>query len=182
MVEIALGARLSPLWRADISLAERSGLDYRGNANFLRVGLRQPVTGKAETTTALLNFYLDLATLTGLHGSTIRPYLGVGAGVSRNRLGTMNFSFPENSGRHQTTLTPRGERTEFAYALMLGAEMALSRQLFIDAAVRYTNLGEIGSDRGNMRMNHVAAPIRIDAIKTRLRSTGLSVGIRYTFH
>jgi hypothetical protein len=33
-----------------------------------------------------------------------------------------------------------------------------------------------------MRMNHVAAPIRIDAIKTRLRSTGLSVGIRYTFH
>ncbi|MBK5914201.1 outer membrane protein [Rhodocyclus purpureus] len=181
IAEIAVGARLSPLWRADISLAERSGMDYQGNANFRSVGLHQPVTGNAETTTAMLNLYLDLAALTGSDGGTIRPYLGVGAGVSHNRLGKMNFSFPENTGRHRTTETPKGERTEFAYSLMLGAEMALSRQFFLDASLRYTDLGEIGSDQGDMRMNHVAAPIRIDEIKTRLRSYGWAIGIRYAF-
>lgn len=181
IAEIALGIRLSPLWRTDISLTKHSGLDYQGNANFRAVGINQPVTGSAETTTALLNLYLDLATLTGSRGS-IRPYFGVGTGVSRNRLGTLNFSFPENPGLHRTTLTPKGTHTEFAYSVMLGAEMALSRQVFIDAALRYTDLGEIGSDQGDMRMNHVAAPIRINEIKSRLRTTGLTIGIRYAFY
>lgn len=59
--------------------------------------------------------------------------------------------------------------------------LTLSPKIFLDTAVRYTDLGKIGSDRGNMIMNHVAAPIRIDEIKTSLRTYGWTIGVRYAF-
>ncbi len=39
---------------------------------------------------------------------------------------------------------------------MLGAEMALRRQVFIDAALRHTDLREFGSDQDRRNQNSLA--------------------------
>lgn len=181
VVELALGRRLLPWLRADLSLGYRFDADYDGNANFLSVGFNEPVSATLDSWTGMLNAFVDLAPLTSRDLGRFEPYLGVGLGAAYNQLGKMTYRFPENPYRHKLSVTPDGERTSFAYRLALGTGIRLSEQLMLDLSAYYTDLGEVGTDSGLMLMNHVPAGIRIDETETKLRAYGLSVGVRYAF-
>lgn len=181
VVELALGRRLMPWLRADLSLGYRFDADYDGSANFLSVGFNEPVSATLDSWTGMLNGFVDLAPVISHDLGPFEPYLGVGLGVAHNQLGKMTYRFPENPYRHKLSVTPDGERTSFAYRLALGTGIRLSEHLVLDLSAYYTDLGEVGTDSGVMLMNHVPGGIPIDETESDLSAYGLSIGVRYAF-
>lgn len=179
--DVAVGRRILPWLRGDLSVSYRPDLDFDGNANFLRVGNHQPVAGEMESWAGMVNLFADLQPLTDVDLGVFEPYVGVGMGVSRNDLGRLRFSFPENPGRHRYSIVPSGESWNFAYTLAIGTGISLDERTTLDIALRYSDLGKVRSDRGRMVMNTLPAGIRIDQIETSLRTHGVSVGLRYRF-
>ena len=84
LVELALGTRLLPWLRADLSLGYRFAIDYQGNANFLAVGTHEPVAADLESWNGMVNAFVDLAPLSGTDLGPFQPYVGAGVGVAHN--------------------------------------------------------------------------------------------------
>ena len=59
--------------------------------------------------------------------AVVLPYIGVGAGVARNRIKETGFA--------------SGSSTEFAWGAALGTELRLSKGFFLDVGGRYMDLG-----------------------------------------
>ncbi|MRR16042.1 MAG: porin family protein [Deltaproteobacteria bacterium] len=182
LAEAALGRRLLPWLRVDLALTYRFHMNYDGNANFLSVGSSQPVSAKADSLSGMLNVFVDInGFLPGKKLWRFEPYLGGGAGFAYNRLGEMTFLFPGNPGAHKISITPAGDRTDFAYMLAAGTGIILTDRLSLDVAYRYSDLGRVETSAGNMFMDVIPAGIAVNGIESRLRTHGLTVGLRYQF-
>lgn len=182
LAEVAVGRRILPWLRTDLSFAYRFHMDYEGNANFLSVGTNQPVSAKADSFSGMVNLFVDINGIPGVKKLwRFQPYAGGGIGLSYNRIGQMTFLFPDNAGAHKVSVTPSGDRKDFAFMLAVGTGIVLTRQLTMDIAYRYADLGRVGTSPGNMYMNTLPAGIAVSDIETRLRSHGLTVGLRYHF-
>lgn len=182
MAEAAVGKQLLPWLRADLSFAFRFDMDYEGNANFLSVGANQPVSAKADSTSGMVNLFVDINGLApGKKLWRFQPYLGGGVGLAYNRIGRMTFLFPDNSGSHKVSVTPSGDRKDIAFMLAVGTGIILTEHLSLDISYRYFDLGYVGTSSGNMAMNNVPAGIAVSDIEARLRSHGLALGLRYYF-
>lgn len=181
VLELGIGKRLLPWLRTDLSLGYSFNSDYRGNANFLSVGWREPVSAELNSWTGMLNAFVDLAPLSDADLGRFEPYVGVGLGVAHHRLGRMTYLFPQNPYRHKMSVTPGGDRTQFAYRLALGTGVRLSARLLVDLTAYFADLGKVGTDVGLMQMNHVPTGILIDETEASLRGMGLSIGLRYAF-
>lgn len=182
LAEAALGRRLLPWLRVDLALTYRFHMNYDGNANFLSVGSNQPVSAKADSLAGMLNVFVDInGFLPGKKLWRFQPYLGGGAGFAYNRLGEMTFLFPGNPGAHKISITPSGNRTDFAYMLAAGTGLMLTDHLSLDVAYRYSDLGRVETSAGNMYMDVIPAGIAVNGIEARLRTHGLVVGLRYQF-
>lgn len=182
LAEVAVGRRILPWLRADLSVAYRFNMDYEGNANFLSVGASQPVSAKADSFNGMLNLFVDINGIPGVKKLwRFQPYAGGGVGLSYNRIGQMTFLFPDNPGAHKVSVTPSGDRKDVAFMLSVGVGIILTPQLTMDVAYRYADLGRVGTSPGNMYMDSHPAGIAVSDIETRLRSHGLTVGLRYHF-
>lgn len=181
MVELALGKRLLPWLRTDLSLGYRFEIAYQGNANFLAVGTHEPVSADLESWNGMVNAFVDLAAFGGTDLGRFQPYIGAGVGVAHNQLGRMTYRFPENPRKHKISVTPKGERTNFAYRLVVGTGIVLNERVTLDLSAYYTDLGEVGTDAGIMAMNNIPAGIQIDETATDLRAFGVGIGLRYDF-
>ena len=184
LAEIAAGRRLLPWLRADIALAYRFSMDYEGNANFIpaSVGVRQPVSAKADSLAGMINLFIDIDGLLPEEKLwRFRPYFGGGIGLSYNRIGEVTFLFPENAGKHKISITPSGDRKDVAFMLAVGTGFVLTEHLILDVAYRYFDLGRVETSPGNMYMDTKPAGIAINGIETRLRSHGPAAGLRYQF-
>ena len=184
LVEAAVGRQLLPWLRADLSVAYRFNMDYDGNANFIppSVGYRQPVSAKVDSLSGMVNLFVDInGLLAGKKLWRFQPYVGGGAGFSYNRMGQMTFLFPDNTGAHKVSITPSGDRKDFAFMLAVGTGVILTEQLSLDIAYRYFDLGRVETSPGNMYMNHRPAGIAINGIESHLRTHGLTLGLRYQF-
>jgi opacity protein-like surface antigen len=149
---VGVGYQFNSWLRADVTG------DYRGDSRFDALSSRTRYTegysqdrGKLQSSTLLLNGYIDLGTWGG-----ITPYVGAGIGVAQNRLHnysgqvvcltiacgdpTVGASYP--LGPQPKTFVPTGTRTNLAWALMAGASMELMPGVLLDAGYRYVNLGE----------------------------------------
>lgn len=184
LVEAAVGRQLLPWLRTDLSVTYRFNLEYDGNANFIppSVGYRQPVSAKADSLSGMMNLFIDInGLLAGKKLWRFQPYVGGGAGFSYNRIGQMTFLFPDNSGAHKVSITPSGDRKDFAFMAAVGTGVILTEQLSLDIAYRYFDLGRVETSPGNMYMNHRPAGIAINSIESHLRTHGLALGLRYQF-
>lgn len=182
LLELALGRQFLPWLRADLAISYRFNMNYEGNANFLSVGVNQPVSAKADSLSGMVNVFVDISgLLAGKKLWRFQPYVGGGAGMSYNRIGEMTFEFPENPRAHKTSITPSGDRKDFAFMLAVGTGVMLTDSLSLDIAYRYVDLGRVGTSPGNMYMNTVPQGIVVNDIETRLRAHGPAVGLRYSF-
>ncbi|MCE5264171.1 MAG: outer membrane beta-barrel protein [Deltaproteobacteria bacterium] len=181
LIEAAMGRQISPWLRADISLAYRFHMDYTGNANFLAVGARQPVSAEADSLSGMVNLFFDLAGIAGRPSGRFQPYVGGGIGLAYNRIGKVTFFFPENAGRHKVSVVPSGDRKGFAFMLAVGTGIVLTEHITLDLAYRYFDLGRVGTDPGNMAMDVLPAGIAISDIDAPLRTHGMAAGLRYRF-
>jgi len=180
--EIAFGRRFLPWLRADLAMAYRFNMNYEGNANFLVVGVHQPVSAKADSVSGMANLFVDInGLLSGKKLWRFQPYVGGGVGLSYNRIGQMTFLFPDNPGAHKSSVTPSGDRTDMAFMLAVGTGIELTEHIAVDIAYRYFDLGRVGTSSGNMYMDVRPAGIAVDSIESRLRTHGLAVGLRYHF-
>jgi opacity protein-like surface antigen len=92
----------------------------------------------------------------------------------------MTYLFPDNT-THKISITPSGDRKNFAFMLAVGTDIMLTEHLSLDIAYRYFDLGRVEAASGNLYMNHVPAGIAINSTEAPLRTHGLTIGLRYQF-
>ena len=180
LVEMALGLKVLPWLRTDISLTHRFDMNYSGQANFRNVPGDQPVSTPATSTSGMVNVFVELSDLLGIDLGPLKPYLGGGLGAAYNRLDQVKFLFPGLT-RHTITLTPSGDNFNPAFMLTAGTGFVLSKHLVLDVSYRYSDLGRVSTDPGRAFMNHVPSGIEIESINSLLTSQGLFLGLRYHF-
>lgn len=161
LVRVAAGLS-SQRARVELELASRSQLDLTANANFTGVSFPQPVRANVSSQSALIIGALDLGT------ARVRPFLSAGAGVARNKTGSVVFSFPSIAPNATTTIRG-GERTSFAWTTSAGASVALTSSLHLDLALRYDDLGDIRTDAGSATIVRPTRQLTLDIAGTRAR-------------
>jgi opacity protein-like surface antigen len=182
LAEGAFGRQILPWLRADLSLAYRFRMDYKGNANFLSVGSFQPVSARADSLCGMVNVFIDISGFLAERKLwRFQPYVGGGLGLSHNRIEPVTFLFPQNPGRHKLSVTPSGEQTNLAFMLAFGTGVILTERLRLDVSYRYFDLGRVETAPGQMIMDIVPAGIAVNSIETRLKTHGLAVGLRWHF-
>ena len=139
-----IGYKFNGLFRADITVDYRADSQIKAlssGTNYVQGFSTDSL--KLESTTALVNAYIDLGTWSG-----ITPYIGAGVGVAHNLLhhyssrvtcltALCRANFSGASVPH-----PGGEKNSLAYAFMAGAAFDIGLGFKIDAGYRYMNIGE----------------------------------------
>lgn len=129
MVSGGFGYRFGAYGRGDITVGFRS---YKLNTSDASV----PPTkfkGTVTSLSAMASVYLDF-------GKTgVSPYLGLGAGVSQNKIGTVTF----DDGAGFSGSVEGGAKTGFAGAFMAGVALPMAGDLALDIGYRYASLGKL---------------------------------------
>lgn len=181
LVEFGMGRKVSPWLRMEVLLGYRPRLSFRGRANFLAQGRRQSVEANLSSVSALLAMQADLARLRVPGFRDLVPFVGVGAGAVRTRIGAMRMMFPRT-----TTTVPSGRRTDLAWTVNAGAALALSQDLRLELAWRYTDLGEIETGRGVGQVewrdgSRDTLRLDLDATRAKFSGHGIGISVRYAF-
>jgi opacity protein-like surface antigen len=159
-------------FRADVTVDYRFESDFEGTSS--RTGYVSDSRrdwGQFESTTGLVNAYLDLGSWYG-----ISPYVGAGVGASLNHLldhqaqvtcltaacGLIGAQ-PVVQGRDRSDI-------DLAWALMGGVAVDVGGGFKIDVGYRYLNLGEVRTNAAGP-----AAPTRTEEIKAH----EVRLGLRY---
>ena len=165
-LQVSVGAAINNDIRIDFSYLRYSGLAYpdrvetsTGDGGYATA----TVDGGAITANAtMLNVYYNIDSYTGyLAGGSLRPYVGIGAGLSLNTIADYvvsdNHYYYEVS-TDQLPMVPDGTLTgvsdiiayhnggtneQLAFMLEGGVTTELSGGLKVDLFVRYTNLGRV---------------------------------------
>ncbi len=177
VVDGALGYRISPQWRVEALMSYRTRVDFSGNANFLNVAGDQPVSARGNALSGFAVGYYDLPLI-----GRVQPFVGAGLGTTRNRTGGMQFLFP-GLGPEAATLTSSGRLTDFSYLVTAGAAVSLRDGLTLDFAYRYSDLGDMRTERGPAAI--IRGPsnnlLDIGGTKASLEAHGITVNLRFDF-
>lgn len=181
VVELGVGYALAPALRVEIQLEYRPRLAFEGVANFLEPGRRQSVSAEVSSVAAMLGAYVDLTGLGLPRLGRFSPFVGVGVGAARTRMGETRMMFPRT-----TTVVAGARRTDTAWMLTAGVATALSERSTLDIAWRYCDLGEIRTGRGEGRVlwrDGSREPLLLDLAATRAKLKGhqIQLSLRYAF-
>lgn len=177
VLDAGLGYRFNSWLRAEALLSYRPSYDYSGNANFVQVAGPQPVSANLSSLAGFGVGYVDLPKI-----DTVRPYIGAGIGVARNRISAVTYALPALGAGASTTIAG-GTSSGLAWLLTAGLEIPLHPQLSLDLAYRYTDLGSVQTDSGTasiVRPNRMAA-LEIAGTQTALQTHGAILSLRYAF-
>ncbi len=172
---LGLGRAVAPDLRLEAAVSYRPKLAFEGDANYRRTPGSQSVTADLSTTSAILTAYLDLPRIGGL-----RPFIGLGGGLSYLRIDRTLMRFP---GLSQTTTVPGGRSLNFAWTASAGVAKPLTERLTLDVAWRYMDSGDVETAQGNIRVLRPDRDLSILIGETRARLTGhgVWVSLRYAF-
>lgn len=90
-------------------------------------------TANVTSLSAMLNGYIEFAD----RGTT--PYIGVGIGVSQNKIGSFKF----DNGAGFSGSVPGGSKVDFAASFMAGLSVPITPNFVLDIGYRYLNLGKL---------------------------------------
>ena len=177
VADVALGYRINSWMRTEALLSWRQDMDFSGHSNFVTAGPNQPVSGSVSSLAGFGVAYVDLPKM-----GTIRPFLGAGLGVARNRMGAMTYTFPA-LGASASTTTPGGTSSDLAYLLTAGISVPLGTRVDLDLAYRFTSLGEVQTASGQAEVVRTAGTrsIAIGGTKADLQTHGVMLSLRYAF-
>jgi opacity protein-like surface antigen len=177
LLEAGLGIEVTDYLRVEAVLDYRPGFAFDGNANFLRSGADQPVSG--DVTQAGMMAFAHLEPLTALGVITpIRPFIGAGAGASWNEIGEMTYEFPALT-QPRYSLMPGGQRTSFAWSVVGGAAYDISDLLTLEVSYRYSDLGEVRTDEGILFVQKSSGTLEIPIAETKASLTEQSVAVSF---
>ena len=178
--EIGLGLSTLSNMRVEFLVEYQSRAVFNGNANFLNLELQQSVTAELSTFSSSFVGYLDFPQMSLLGKRKLVPYIGVGFGVTRNRIDTTTMTFPVTN-----TIVPGDSYTSLTWIASLGATMDLSNRTKLDFGLRYTNRCKVRTGRGEGAViwrNGVRGPLSLDLARTeaKLQGYSLRISIRYS--
>ncbi len=159
-LQVSLGAAINSDLRIDFSYSRYSNISYPltvKTGDGMGGYIDAQVSGGAITAnTTMLNLYYNIDSFTGyIAGGQMRPYIGVGVGLSLNTIadyvvrdteGYYEFDDGESGIGAMYNVTGYhngGTKEQFAFAAELGVTTTLSGDLSMDFFARYVNLGGI---------------------------------------
>jgi opacity protein-like surface antigen len=180
--EAGIGVHVAPDARLEFVLGFHPGFAFAGQANFVRTPGLQTVTGAVSVFTAMGFAYLDLGTVLGLSGP-VQPFVGAGAGLSRNTIGPMLMTFPGLASQPATTTTPGGTYVSGAIAVVAGIEADVGERATLELAFRRTDYGQVMTDEGPLTIVRGARTTIVGIARTEahLVANGVTLGLRIGF-
>jgi opacity protein-like surface antigen len=182
--ELALGLRVHPVWRVELTLGGQTNMKFKGNANFLGAGERQPVTGDASQVRLFTMNYIDIAPLLKIDLGFFQPFVGAGIGMARNKIKTMTYAFPEFQNQPSYTTVPGDSHWNMMWTLSAGTAIRIMPRSFIDLAYSYSDYGWMqtaGSQIDVVRGEGSVARFPVEPTRAKLRSQGILMGFRHHF-
>jgi len=157
--------------------------EYRGRANFhgFDVGYvgaassPDRYTGSKSEWTFLFNAYADLGTWSGF-----TPFVGAGVGTSRNTISSFGDTSVHTIGGTQSDAYANAmSKWSFAWALYAGVGYKVTKNVTIELAYRYLDLGSASSGDliGYDGTNNIYNPTEF----RHLTSQDLKLGLRFNF-
>ena len=187
LFEVAAGVEVTDFLRLEAAYDYRPSLAFEGNANFLRSGSDQPVSGDVTQWGVMGFAYLEPLAALGV-AFPLKPFVGLGAGVSQNEISQMRYEFPD---LHQPahSETQGGATTNFAWAATAGVGYDVTDHLTLELAWRYSDLGEVETDAGTLHNERYSKrqgrPITFDIpiaeTKANLTTQGVTLSARWRF-
>ncbi len=193
----AAGVPFGAVYRLQLEYNLARDLAYSGNANYTNSGEYQPSTAELDTRQVLLAAFRDFPNWEYAPGRALRPFLGIGAGITKFRLGEYRQQFPSppnpNGGLRRGpggeipyTAIPPGSDSNFTAMLAAGASFPVGENMELELSYRYTDAGEIHSNVGAIEIVRYRAdgsrreiPVTINETTTDFRTHSLSLSLRF---
>jgi opacity protein-like surface antigen len=177
LLEAGLGIEVTDYLRVEAVLDYRPGFAFDGNANFLRAGADQPVSGEVTQMGVMAFAYFEPLTALG-YVTPIKPFIGAGAGASWNEIGEMTYKFPALRQPRYSQM-PGGTNTSFAWSVVGGAAYDISDRLTLDISYRYSDLGEVRTDEGTLFIQRSSSTLEIPIAETKANLTEQSIAASF---
>lgn len=197
-VQLAAGVRLPSGLRTQLEFSVARSISWQGNTNYSRSGTRQPSEATLDTLQLLMVGLYDFPGWQFVPGRALRPFLGIGVGITDYRLSdyVQRFPYPDNpdgylrrgpGGAIPYTGLPGGSGQNFTWMLTAGVGLPLQKNTYLDFGYRFTNAGWIGTDAGNLDlvrynesgMQREFDAITIDETSAEFRTHSLHVSLRF---
>ena len=170
----SLGKYLTDSFRLELEAIKRTGYEYDGRA------IPFPTftyNTKIQTESLFINGFYDFQPVT-MSNTAIIPYLGVGVGISRNKMGTI----VQYQGAPDGITLGGNTINQFAYKLSAGTLFSLAEQLSLDVNYQYVNLGAFkGSTEVYDEEERGEDDYQRGTNGGEIKSQELMVGLQYTF-
>jgi opacity protein-like surface antigen len=181
LLEVGLGVEVTDYLRIEAIFDYRPDFVFDGNANFLSSGANQPVSGEVKQIGMMAFVHLEPLSALGIV-TPIRPFIGAGAGASRNKIGEMTYEFPALK-QPRYSLMPGGVATSFAWSAVGGVAYDVADRLTLEVSYRYSNLGEVRTDEGILFIQRSSGTreIPIAATTAELTDQSIALSLRWCF-
>ncbi len=173
--QLGMGYKLDSYITLELALQHTSGFDLEGPYlnNGVPLADRNNGVVDLETTAVMVSGLLDMATILDIDWQ-LRPYIGLGLGYAKNKLGRFTFDPPELQNIEGNT------ENNFAWKATLGATYPITEHFVLDAAYSYADYGDAESSRSATNFN--GDPITIDLPLTYdVNTQEFFLSVRYLF-
>jgi opacity protein-like surface antigen len=169
------GKYLTDNFRLELEAIKRTGYAFD-------VGDTADITitnkAKIETHALFINGFYDFQPFS-INNTTITPYLGGGAGFSRNKMGTV---LQLTNGLADGTTGDGDTINQFAYKLSAGTLVSLTEQLSLDVNYQYVNLGAFKGGTERSQDGAFANDLQKPFNGGEIESQEIMFGLQYKFN
>ena len=178
IVDAGVGYRFNDYFRADVTGEYRSAAHSSAIESYNQGYYNSPpdstrgfdtYSGSIRSVVGLLNGYVDAGTWYG-----VTPFVGAGVGVANIKVSNLIDLSPGGGFGYAGD----NSRTNFAFALMAGVDVAVTQNLSLELGYRYLNLGNASS--GAIACAD-QMPCPRERQRYRVTSNDIRLGFRYTF-
>jgi opacity protein-like surface antigen len=162
LVGLEGGARINEHFRLGLGFDYLPGFKAEGNAGTLTTNLSKT---KISSMAFMVNAFLDAGDFSGF-----KPYVMIGAGVSKNKTKATTFTY-----NGVASSVNGASKTSFAYKLGLGTKFSVNEDIDLDVRYQFVDLGKFTTGT-----NYTGAKLKV-AATGKLRSNQLMVGVAYKF-
>ena len=144
---VGVGIYFSETFRGEINISQRKGFKYETthtteDGEIVEQNTSVRYKADVESLTVFVSGYVDSQPIS-LFQTSVTPYLGVGVGFSRNKMGAVDITQIDD-GVSMGNVSSNTE-TEFAFKFALGTLINLSDNVSVDLNYQYVDLGDIKS-------------------------------------
>ena len=169
-----VGYQFNKFFRTDLSYTYRDGFELDDRDDTGDPNTTYDFKGDITSHNVMVNAYAQMPVW------FLTPYVGVGAGWAQNKVESVSSKLV---GQAVSGKTPSSDATdEFAWQVMVGTGITLTKHISLDLGYRYADLGKLKIDRANSSFTGTPNPTyNLNAAQGDLETHEVKFGIRYLF-